>query len=226
MLPANKITSLSNQIAFAVYSRIQDERARASKYFQESVVLASLAFFPICWGMSAVAGDLVVVALGPKWQPATIVLQIVSLGVPYRAFVNVVNAVISGIGEPGVVLRNTLTTFFIVSCGLVAGIYWGLTGLCIGGLIAAMVSVTVNLHRSLSLLNIRYAQLFEISFPSIFAAAVMYATVLIVQNGILGGLPAATQLPLEIGLGVAVYGALDSGAQSLCHDPVIATDKR
>ena len=45
MLPANKIMSLSNQIAFAAYSRIQDERVRASKYFQESVVLASLAFF-------------------------------------------------------------------------------------------------------------------------------------------------------------------------------------
>jgi len=41
-----------------------------------------------------------------------------------------------------------------------------------------------------------------------FAAAIMYATVLVAQNGILGGLPAATRLPLEIGLGVAVYGAL------------------
>ena len=208
MLPANKIMSLSNQIAFAAYSRIQDDRARASKYFQESVVLSSLIFFPICWGMSAVADDLIVVVLGPKWQPATIVLQIVALGVPYRMFVNVVNVVISGIGEPGVTLRNSLTTFFIVSCGLVAGIYWGLTGLCIGGLIATIVSTTVNLRRSLALLNIRYAQLFEISFPSMFAAAAMYATVMIAQNGVLGGLPAATRLPLEIGLGIAVYGAL------------------
>jgi teichuronic acid exporter len=208
MLPASKITSLSSQIAFAAYSRMQDERARASKYFQESVALASLVFFPVCCGMSVVADDLVAVALGPKWQPAAIVLQIVALSVPYRAFANLVNPVVSGIGEPGVALKNTLTTFLILSSGLIAGIYWGLTGLCIGGLIAAMISVTINLHRSLSLLNIPYAQLLAILFPSMFASAVMYATVLIARHGALGGFSAATRLPLEIGLGVVIYGAL------------------
>jgi hypothetical protein len=52
-------------------------------------------------------------------------------------------------------LKNTLTSFLIASSGLMAEIHGGLTSLCIGGLIAAMVSVAVNLNRSLSLLDMR-----------------------------------------------------------------------
>jgi O-antigen/teichoic acid export membrane protein len=75
MLPATKVMSLSNLIAFAAYSCLQDARARATRCFQESVALALLLFFPACWGMSAVPDDLVAIILGPKWQSAAIVLR-------------------------------------------------------------------------------------------------------------------------------------------------------
>jgi O-antigen/teichoic acid export membrane protein len=205
MLPANKIMSLTNQIAFAAYSRIQDERARAVQYFQESVALGSLVFFPTCWGMSAVADDLVTVVLGPKWLPASIVLQIVAIGVPYRAFGPLIQQLLAGVGEAGVGLRNTLTAFLIFSTGMLVGIHWGLIGACISGLIAAMLTMTVNLYRSLSLLNMNYAQLLKLAFPSMFSAAVMYAAVLIVRHEMLGEFPPTMRLPMEIGIGVVVY---------------------
>jgi teichuronic acid exporter len=208
MLPASKIMSLSNQIAFAAYSRMQDERARLIKYFQESVALASLVFFPTCWGMSAVADDLVAVVLGPKWQPAAIILQIVALGVPYRAFVPLMDPLVNGIGKPGVSLKNTLTTLLIVPSGMVAGIHWGLIGLCIGALLAAVVSATVNLIRNLQLLGMHYSQLLELAFPSMFAAATMYAALLIAHSQLFDGISSIVRLPLEISLGVVIYGMM------------------
>ena len=208
LLPTSKIMSLSNQIAFAAYARIQDERARVVKYFQESVALSSLVFFPACWGMSAIADDLVTVVLGPKWQPAAIVLRIVALGVPYRAFVMLMDPLVTGIGEPGVNLRNTLTTILIIPSGMAAGIYWGLTGLCIGALIAVAVGATINLNRNLRLLDVSYSRFFELLFPSMLAAALMYAAVLIAQNGPLSGVAPTVRLPLETGIGAVVYGML------------------
>src|SRR4051794_12411557 len=107
-------------------------------------------------------------------------------GIPYRTFVLLIQPALTGIGEPGVSLKNTVTTFLVVSSGMVLGIPWELTGLCIGELIGAMISVTVNLNRSLALLDMRYAQLLELSLPSMFAAAVMYAALLIAQHGWVG----------------------------------------
>ena len=178
------------------------------KYFQKSVELGSLILFPACWGMSAVADGFIAVVLGPKWQSAAIVLRIVALGVPYHTFVTLLYPLITGMGEPIITLKNTLTTLLIVSCGMVARIHWGLTGLCIGALTATIVSVTVNLNRSLSLLNMHYTQLLALAFPSMFAAAIMYATLLIAHSGSFSGISSVVRLLLEIDLGIVTYGAL------------------
>lgn len=208
LLPATKIISLSNQIAFAAYARIQHERAKVTRYFQECVALSSMVFFPACWGMSAIADDLVAVVLGPKWQSAAIVLRIVAFGVPYRAFVLLMTPLVTGIGRPGVNLRNTTTTAIVVPTGMIAGIYWGLTGLCIGALIAAVIAASINLNRNLRLVEMSYSQFIELLRPSMLAAAWMYAAVLIAQSGPFAGISPLVRLPLETGLGVIIYGML------------------
>lgn len=208
LLPTTKIISLSNQIAFAAYARAQNERAKVTRYFQESITLSSLVFFPACWGMSAIADDLVTVMLGPKWQSAAIVLRIVALGVPYRAFVMLMDPLVTGIGRPGVSLRNTITSVIVIPTGMAAGIYWGLTGLCIGALIAVVIGATINLNRNLRLLEMSYSQFMELLLPSMLAAALMYAAVLIAHSGPFAGISPSVRLPLETGLGAITYGML------------------
>jgi teichuronic acid exporter len=123
-LPASKVLGLSNQIAFAAYSRLQDDRVRVRQYFLEGASIASFIFFPLCWGMSAVADDFVDVVLGPKWHQAAMVLQIIALGVPYRALGLFMQPLVDGLGQPGIGLKNTLTISLIVPAAAVAGLYF------------------------------------------------------------------------------------------------------
>jgi len=208
LMPTNKTMSLVNQIAFAAYSRIQNERTRVIKYFQESLSLTALIFFPISWGMSAIADDLVAVVLGPKWQQGAIVLRIITLGIPYRAFVLMMDPLVTGLGESGISLKNTLTTIFIISTAMVIGIQWELFGLCIGWLIGGVTAATINVNRNLRLLGMTYRQLLRIVFPSMLSAGVMYVTVLLAYNGLLSDISAAVRLPMEIVLGAFVYSVL------------------
>jgi len=208
LMPTNKIMSLSNQIAFAAYSRIQDEHIKVRKYFQESIALAALMFFPTSWGMSAIADDLVMVALGPKWQQGAIVLQIIALGIPYRSFALLMDPLVTGLGESGRSLKNTLTNVFILSSTMMIGIHWELVGLCVGWLIGGMIAATININRNLRLLGMTYMQLLTIVFPSMLSAGIMYMVVLLTHSELLGGISAAVRLPLETVLGAAVYGGL------------------
>ncbi|MGA8383263.1 MAG: lipopolysaccharide biosynthesis protein [Stellaceae bacterium] len=208
LMPVTKIMGLTNQIAFAAYSRIQDDRSRIRRYFLESAGMASLVFFPAAWGMSAVAGDFVDVVLGPRWHEVALVLAIVAFGVPFRALTMLMGPLVDGVGEPGVGLKNTLTTSLIVPAASLAGLYWGLIGLCIAALAGILLAVIIILRRNLTLLGIGYRELWSAIFPPMFAAAAMYATVLVARVMLLNTMPAPYRLPALIVLGASVYGAM------------------
>lgn len=207
-LPVAKVLGLSNQIAFAAYSRLQDDRVRVRKYFLEGACIAAFIFFPLCWGMSAEADDFVDVILGPTWQDAAMVLQIIALGVPYRALGLFMQPLVDGLGQPGIGLKNTLTTSLIVPVAAVAGLHWGLIGLCVASLAAVMLAVTINLRRNLALLDIGYGKLLSAFFPSMLAAALMYAAVLGAKATLANGMPALWRLPTIVILGALVYGVV------------------
>ena len=207
-LPASKVLGLSNQIAFAAYSRLQDDRVRVRQYFLEGACIASFLFFPLCWGMSAVADDFVDMVLGPTWHDAAMVLQIIALGVPYRALALFVQPLVDGLGRPGIGLKNTLTTTLSVPAAAVAGLYWGLIGLCIASLFGVVLTVTINLKRSLSLVDAGYRQLLSAFFPSMLAAAIMYAAVLGAKATLVNGMSPLWRLFTIVLVGALVYGVM------------------
>ena len=221
-LPASKVLGLSNQIAFAAYSRLQDDRVRVRQYFLEGASIASFVFFPLCWGMSAVADDFVDVVPGPTWHKAAIVLQIIALGVPYRALGLFMQPLVDGLGQPGIGLKNTLTISLIVPAAAIAGLYfaryiaqppadpdvWGLIGLCVGSVAGVVVAVTINLRRNLALLDAGYRQLLSGFFPSMLAAGIMYAAVLGANAMLAEATPVLWRLPTVVVFGAFIYGVV------------------
>ena len=207
LMPVTKIMGLTNQIAFATYSRIQDDRARVRGYFLESAGLASLVFFPATWGLAAVASDFVDIVLGPRWHEVALVLAIVAFAVPFRALTLLMGPLVDGVGEPGVGLKNTLTTSLIVPAASLAGLHWGLIGLCIAALAGIMLAIIIILRRNLALLGIGYRELWSAIFPPMLAAAAMYAAVVAARLMLFNTMP-AYRLPALIVVGASVYGAM------------------
>jgi teichuronic acid exporter len=208
LLPASKVMGLINQIAFAAYSRVQDDRDRVRHYFLESTRLAAFILFPVAWGLSAVAEDFVDVVLGAPWHNAAIVLQIIALGVPYRALGLMVAPLVDGLGRPGLGLQNNLTITLIVPCAVVAGLHWGLVGMCVADLVGNVLATTVVLRRSLVLCEAELGTLLSVLAPTVLSAAIMYVTVHGAQATLANGMAAAWRLPTMIALGMTVYLAL------------------
>ncbi len=207
-IPVTKVMQLAQQVAFAGYARVQNDREIVNKYLLKSMRLASFIFFPACWGMSAITADLVDVALGPKWHPAIPVLQIVALGVPYRAATLVMLPLVNGIGRPEVTLKNTLTTAAVVPAALLFGVHWGLIGLCIGSVVGLLVAVTINAYRTIVTVGASYGELLAACSPSIVSAAVMYAAVAGAQVLLLAEWRAIDRLIALVSIGVVVYAAM------------------
>ena len=208
MLPLNKLMALTNQIAFAAYSRIQEDRFLVRRYFFESARVMLLVIFPLSWGAAAVAGDLIAVVLGSKWLSATLVLEVIAFGVPLRALDLNMNTLINGIGRPDIVLRNTLTGTLVIPPVLALGLPWGLVGVCVTAMLGHLLTSIINIRRSFAVLEARFGQLLLLYLPPVVSAGVMYVAVAGAQIALLDQLPVALRLGSAVAVGAAVYGLM------------------
>lgn len=208
MLPLTKLMGLTNQVAFAAYSRIQHDRELARRYFLESSRIMLLVIFPVSWGMAAVSDDLVAIVLGPQWLPATPVLQIVALGAPLRALTLIMNPLVSGLGRPDIELRNTLIGTIIIAPAVVAGLPWGLVGVTVTSVLGVLLTTVIVLRRNFALIDAGFRQLLLLYWPPAVAAGVMYVAVAVAETTLLSQLPIFWRLGLSVVLGAAVYGLM------------------
>jgi teichuronic acid exporter len=208
MLPIAKIMGLTNQIALTAYSRIQDDLTLVRYYFFESSQIMLLVIFPITWGMAAVAGDLIAVVLGLQWLPATVVLQVIALGAPLRTLDLIMGTVVTGLGRPDLILRNTLTATLIIPIAAISGLAWGLVGLCITSLFGSILASVIIMRRNSTVMEVGIGQMLLLYFPPAVSAGVMYVAVAAAEATLLDQMPILWRLGSAVMLGAAVYGLM------------------
>jgi teichuronic acid exporter len=207
-LPVSKVFGILNRVAFPAYARLQHDNALARDYFIASVRLIWLVFCPMMWGLSSVSGDFVEVFMGRNWAEAGVVLALVPLIVPFRVILLLIAPLTDGLGRPDIGLRNLLTSTTLIPPAILIGTCEGITGVCIGLIIASILALGINCRRSLGLLELRPEKLFAAVAPTAIAGGAMYACVWFTKAFMLAGAPPLWRLAVSIVIGVAVYSAM------------------
>ena len=109
-LPVQRVTAIVSQVAFPVFARIQDDPALAGQHLIKGVRLLSFLAFPMLWGISSIASEIVTVLLGAKWESAIVPLRIIALVMPLMIVVPVVSTVVQSLGRGDVIVRNVATS--------------------------------------------------------------------------------------------------------------------
>jgi teichuronic acid exporter len=208
MLPLTKLMRVTGSVAFAGYARIQEDRALARRYFFESTQIVLLVLFPVSWGMAVVAHDLIAVILGPQWLPAAPVLQIIALGVPLRGIDLLMSPLVLGLGRADIGLRNTLIGTLIIPPAVIAGLPWGLVGVCVSMTLGSMLTLMIILGRNFALIEAGIGQLIWLYLPPTVSAGVMYAAVMVAEATVLNQMPIFWRLGSAVVLGAAIYSLM------------------
>ena len=207
-MPMHKVMGIVNQIAFPAYSRLQDDMPRVCSYFLQTSGLFCLVYFPVMWGLSSVAPELVAVFLGETWQGATIVLQILCLAIPFRLCLNLWPALIGAIGRPGLNLTNMVIELVIMACCIATGVTWGIQGAAVGAGIVYVTAWAVISIRCLPLIGATRLSQVITMVPAMLCSGAMYAAVYGARLALPEGLPNSVRLGLLVVAGAAVYGGL------------------
>jgi O-antigen/teichoic acid export membrane protein len=205
-LPAEKILPIVTQVSFASYSRIQDDRERIARNVLRSVRMVSFVAFPAFFLMAAVAPEVLTLVLGQKWAAVVVPFQVLCLVMPVKALSPILPPAVFAIGRPMVNLVNMVFTFVVMAGAFLAGVQYGVVGLCLAWVAMYPLVFLVATRRCAHAIGLRLADVLrEIWFPLLTSAAIL-AIVMTVKATLLSTHLVAFVMLLPVAL--AMYAAL------------------
>lgn len=205
-MPLDRIGGISNGVFFPTYSLIKEHGAVVSEAFLKSLRMAAYVFFPLFWGLSAVAGPLVAVAFGEKWRSAVLPMEIMAIPMPLRALKEMSQPLVRAVGRPGTSLAiNSIAALVVIPLQVVGMIRFGVAGVASAwavGYPIVFFFVILMLTRVLSL-NPRDA--WRVLGRPVLCALFMTAAVIATIYGLLRHAHPYLQLLAGVGVGVPVY---------------------
>jgi teichuronic acid exporter len=211
-LPSQRISGLVNQVAFPTFSRMQNDLPKVGENVLLGVRILSFFAFPVLWGISSIAPEMVEAILGAKWTPSTSPLQVLALIIPLRMVGNFVATAMQGIGRSDIVLRNVIWAALIAPPAFFIGANgWGLLGLSLAWLVVSPVVFLQGMTRNMPALGLRLGQLAKAMAPAASAAFIMYCSVATTRHFLLAGQGGVMRLCVLISVGAVVYCAASLG---------------
>jgi teichuronic acid exporter len=211
-LPSQKISGLVNQVAFPTFSRMQHDLHNVGESVVFGVRILSFFAFPVLWGMSSIASEIVDVILGARWAPVVVPLQVIALIIPLRMVRNFVQIAIQGIGRSDIVLRNAILASLIAPAAFFIGVnWWGLLGLSLAWLVVSPIVTLQAMMRGLPALGLRLSHLVTAMMPAAGAALVMYGAVTLTRHLFFVGQGGVLRLCVLVGVGALAYGIVSLG---------------
>jgi O-antigen/teichoic acid export membrane protein len=195
-----------NEVAFAAYARIQDDRSAAGFGFLKSVRIIMLAGIPFSLGLAASADALVPVLLGEKWQAAAPVVFHLGLAMPFMTLQVLFGPAVSAMGRPGLTTLTSLMGAILLPLAYLGGIAWGPVGLAASWLAGYPLLVALSAALVLPAIGVSARQLAVAVAPTALAGLAMLLAVRAL-DGALPDIPPIARLAALVAAGALVYFA-------------------
>ena len=182
-LPMEKFQAILNEIGFSAFSQIQEKQELVQEHLCKAIRILAVIVFPVFFGISSVAPELVHVVLGEKWLDTILPLQILSIAMALR-MLNITDPVLNALGRPDAGAKVFAIGCIVMPIAFLIGIRWGLVGVCYAWLIAYPIHFYITMRISLPIIGLNLSRYIgQFIYPAIFAV-LMYAAVVVAKQPI------------------------------------------
>jgi O-antigen/teichoic acid export membrane protein len=218
------IQSPVNQVAFTLFSRLQQDSARVAQAFLQAVRFTSLIAFPIFTILAILNEEVVLVVLGPKWTEASTLVQVLALG-GLLIGISYFNAtVIKAMGKPSWVLFLVALNGVANIAGFLLAVRWGIAAVAAAFVIRAYAVYPLNFFLTQRLIPITLRGYLREIAPA-FISSVAAAAATMAAAEIVSGLSAIWRLVISASIGAAAYTAVLHGAFPAAPKAIIEMTK-
>ncbi len=149
---ATEITSVTSQVAFPTYSKMQGDLKRLRAAFMGTVHLVAFLGFPLGIGTILVADDLVFGLLGDQWSPVVTPLRLLSIAGLVRGLSATIGPLMQSQGRPDIPPRFGVAKLAVLAILLVpminaSGIDGAAAAVTIAGLSSGVPALIYSLRK-------------------------------------------------------------------------------
>ncbi len=209
-LPVYRLAGIVSKVAFPTFSRVQHDLARFRQGYLEAIHYISMAIFPLLTGLMIFAPEFVQVVLGPKWLPATVPIQVLSIMALLKSVGTTKGAVLLARGRADIELKWNLAYLGPFVAALIVGTHWGLVGVAVAYVVVYTLAFPIIQGITNRSIALSWRDFFR-ALATPFAASLGLAVVSLLWKFWIGPVLAAGPVPLLIGgtlLGSAAYFGL------------------
>lgn len=200
----NKVVPPLNEVAFAAYARMQNDRPALAAGFTRSTRAIMVAAMPFFFGLAAVAEPLVLTLLGEKWREIVPLLLPLALAMPFWTLFTLLRPATDALGRPGIASGNAAAGALLMPVVFLIGAQWGVIGIAWAWMVAYPLLLGFAAVRSLPIIGIGSIALLRAVAPPVLAAAVMAAAVMLVDR-MLPAMPQVLRLTVLVATGGPIY---------------------
>jgi O-antigen/teichoic acid export membrane protein len=206
-IPVEKVTSLVGQVTPAFFSAVQMDPPAIRRYLLRITEGIALITFPVSFGLALVAGDLVLVVLGSKWEGAIAPLQLLAAYAAVRSVTPLLHQVLLTIRDSRFVMWNMVAAAVVMPTSFyVGGHLWGTVGLAMAWVLVDPLIVFPSYWRVFSKIELTAKAYVLALWPALSGTALMAGVVLAVGVFSASEWPAGLRLAAQIGAGAISYG--------------------
>jgi PST family polysaccharide transporter len=177
-------------VLFSIMARLQQDAARLRTAYLTGLAIISLVSAPLAALMVVLGPEIVLVLLGPRWEPAVAPFQLLSLGLLLR-LPNLMTYTIDGftgsIAKRG--LREGLFAAGVI-VGALAGVPFGLEGVALGVLFGVVINYVAGAKISLEITGCTPGEFARAQTPGLMLGVMTAAVAAAARQALL-----AVQLP-------------------------------
>jgi PST family polysaccharide transporter/lipopolysaccharide exporter len=204
-IPASEISLVVGEVAFTSMSRLRDEPARLARSFLQSYELVAALSIPIAIALAVTASPTIALLLGPRWDGAIAVIQVLAAWGVLRALGSLTTALFKAVGRPDIPARHHWRMVLCTGVLLVPMIeVWGIVGAAVAVLVPNLIIHWLRYRDVAMVLGIRQERILERLQGPAIAGAVMGVAMVAVCVGTASWWPGWTLLG-ACAIGAAAY---------------------
>lgn len=207
-IPVNRISAMVGQVTPAIFSAVQDDPAELRRYLVRLTEGLALITFPFSVGLALTAHDAVLVALGPKWEPAIWPLRLLGFYAGFRSITTLFPQVLWATGHSRSAMRFSILAALVLPGLFYIGSRWGTVGVASAWIVGYPIVSIPYFRQVFRIVDMPVRQYLGGLWPALLGTIVMTAAVLAAKFLIPPDWPLALHLGVQVAVGALAYAAV------------------
>lgn len=182
-LPSYYLTTILQRVTFPVLSTIQDDQERLAGAYRRLLKISAYITFPLMMLLCGLSDPLIRWLITDTWEDCIILLQLLCFSMMWYPIHAINLNLLQVKGRSDLFLKLEIIKKIVGVVILFVSAYWGIIGLCVGGIISSIFSLVINTHYTGKMIAVGFwkqmLDLLPIFIASVVAGLLSFFTTLL-----------------------------------------------